>query len=162
MKAMTTRMFTHTGPRRGDVFAESSFAKQIALIEAGKLPRVIKAGNLESMRTWADVRDAVRAYFLLVTVNPQPGEYYNIGGSYSCTVAETLTHLLHLSSVPNIRVEIDEGRVRPIDADLQIPDTSKFRKHTGWSPEIPFAQTMEDLLSYWRQKVAQGRVFLQR
>ena len=114
------------------------------------------------MRTWADVRDAVRAYFLLVTVNPQPGEYYNIGGTYSCTVGEMLNHLLRLSSMKDIRIETDERRVRPIDADLQIPDTSKFRKHTGWIPEIPFAKTMEDLLSFWRQKVAQGRVFLQR
>ncbi|MEC7395680.1 MAG: GDP-mannose 4,6-dehydratase, partial [Pseudomonadota bacterium] len=80
MTVMTTRMFTHTGPRRGDVFAESSFAKQIALIEANLIPPVIKVGNLDSLRTVADVRDAVRAYFLLVTVKPDAGAYYNIGG----------------------------------------------------------------------------------
>ena len=95
---MTTRMFTHTGPRRGDVFAESTFAKQIALIEEGRIPPQIKVGNLESMRTWADVRDAVRAYHLLVTVNPTPGAYYNIGGSFSCTVGDMLRHLLSLST----------------------------------------------------------------
>src|ERR1700754_3429528 len=78
MKVMTTRMFTHTGPRRGDVFAESTFAKQIAMIEADVSPPVVKVGNLESLRTWADVRDAVRAYHMLVTVNPTPAEYYNI------------------------------------------------------------------------------------
>jgi GDPmannose 4,6-dehydratase len=70
MHIMTTRMFTHTGPRRGDVFAESTFAKQIAMIEMGMIPPVVKTGNLESLRTWADVRDAVRAYYMLVTVNP--------------------------------------------------------------------------------------------
>ena len=80
MTVMTTRMFTHTGPRRGDVFAESTFAKQIAMIEAGLIEPVIKVGNLDSLRTWSDVRDAVRAYYMLVTENPTPGEYYNIGG----------------------------------------------------------------------------------
>ena len=74
---------------RGDVFAESTFAKQIALIEAG-LQAVLKVGNLESLRTFADVRDAVRAYYMLVTENPTPGEYYNIGGTFSCTIGEML------------------------------------------------------------------------
>ena len=85
MTVMTTRMFTHTGPRRGDVFAESSFAKQIAMIEAGYIKEpIVKVGNLNSLRTIADVRDAVRAYHMLLTVNPTAGEYYNIGGTYTC------------------------------------------------------------------------------
>jgi GDPmannose 4,6-dehydratase len=150
---MTTRMFTHTGPRRGDVFAESTFAKQIAMIEEGLMEPVIKVGNLDSMRTWSDVRDAVRAYFMLVTINPTSGEYYNIGGSYSCTVRDMLNYLLSISTVKNIKVEIDPERLRPIDADLQIPDTSKFKNHTGWQPEIKFEQTMTDLLNYWRNRV---------
>ena len=74
LTVMTTRMFTHTGPRRGDVFAESTFAKQIAMIEAGLIPPVVKVGNLDSLRTFADVRDAVRAYYMLVTINPKAGE----------------------------------------------------------------------------------------
>lgn len=162
MKVMTTRMFTHTGPRRGDVFAEASFAKQIALIEAGHLPPVVKVGNLESLRTFADVRDAVRAYHLLVTVNPTSAAYYNIGGSHSCTVGQMLEHLLALSHRRDIRVEPDPERLRPIDADLQIPDTSKFTAHTGWKPEIPFEQTMRDLLEYWRERVANNPAFLAR
>ncbi len=162
MKTVTTRMFTHTGPRRGDVFAESTFAKQIAMIEEGHLPPVLKVGNLNSMRTWADVRDAVRAYHLLVTVNPIPGEYYNIGGTFSCTVADMLTHLLSLSKRKDIKVEIDADRLRPVDADLQIPDTTKFSKHTGWKPEISFEQTMADLLEYWRQQVRNGILYPQR
>ena len=162
MKVMTTRMFTHTGPRRGDVFAESSFAKQIALIESNAIPPVIKVGNLESLRTFADVRDAVRAYYMLVTVNPQPAAYYNIGGSYTCTIRAMLEHLIGLSKVGNIRVETDPERLRPIDADLQVPDTTKFREHTGWSPQIPFEQTMQDLLDYWRSRVAEGAVRLVR
>lgn len=159
---LTTRMFTHTGPRRGDVFAESSFAKQIAMIERGLIPPVIRVGNLKSLRTFADVRDAVRAYHMLVTVNPIKGEYYNIGGAYTCTIGDMLQTLLQKSSMKNIKVEVDTERLRPIDADLQVPDTSKFTNHTGWKPEIPFEQTMQDLLDYWRAKVATGQQFLTR
>ena len=162
MKIMTTRMFTHTGPRRGDVFVESSFAKQIALIEAGLIPPVVHVGNLKSMRTWADVRDAVRAYYFLVTVNPIPGECYNIGGTYSCTVEEMLDALIKLSTAGNIEIKPDPDRFRPIDADLQIPNTDKFSLHTGWKPEISFETTMNDLLHYWRDKVRAGGVYLTR
>lgn len=162
MKVMTTRMFTHTGPRRGDVFAESSFAKQIAMIEQDLLPPVVKVGNLKSLRTFSDVRDAVRAYYLLVTTNPIPGESYNIGGNHVATVGEMLDYLLSISTVPSIQVEVDAERLRPIDADLQIPDTSKFEKHTGWKPEISFETTMTDLLNYWRQRVKREGGFLSR
>jgi GDPmannose 4,6-dehydratase len=156
---LTTRMFTHTGPRRGDVFAESTFAKQIALAEAGYVAPVIKVGNLESLRTIADVRDAVRAYYMLVTCNPIPGEYYNIGGEYSCTIGQLLEFLISESTLSkSLTVEVDIARLRPIDADLQIPDTSKFFAHTGWKPEIPFEQTMLDLLNYWRDRIkTEGR-----
>lgn len=163
MKTVTTRMFTHTGPRRGDVFAESTFAKQIAMIERGLIPPVVKTGNLNSMRTWADVRDAVRAYYMLVTINPTPGEYYNIGGTFSCTVKDMLDFLVSISTkADEISVETEAARLRPLDADLQIPDTGKFTRHTGWTPEIPFETTMRDLLDYWRERVASGAVFLTR
>lgn len=162
MCVMTTRMFTHTGPRRGDVFAESTFAKQIAMIENNKLPPVVKVGNLDSLRTWADVRDAVRAYFMLVTINPTPGAYYNIGGQFTCSVRDMLNTLISWSTSPDIRVEVDPNRLRPIDADLQIPDTSKFCAHTGWQPEISFEQTMRDLLEYWRSRVRHNENFLSR
>ena len=164
MTVMTTRMFTHTGPRRGDVFAESSFAKQIALAEAGFIEPTIRVGNLKSLRTIADVRDAVHAYFLLVTVNPQAGEYYNIGGQHTAEIGEILNHLISLSPLKNdLKIQIDPDRLRPIDADLQVPNTSKFTNHTGWKPQILFEQTMLDLLAYWRDKVsAEGNRFLQR
>jgi GDPmannose 4,6-dehydratase len=164
MTVMTTRMFTHTGPRRGDVFAESSFAKQIAMIEADLIKPIVKVGNLDSLRTIADVRDAVRAYYMLVTVNPISGEYYNIGGAYSVSIREILNLLISKSSKKDeITIEIDVDRLRPIDADLQVPNTSKFEKHTGWQPIIPYEQTMEELLNYWRVKIAQqGNVFIVR
>jgi len=161
MHVQTTRMFSHGGPRRGDVFAESSFAKQIAMIERGLIEPIIKVGNLKSMRTWADVRDAVRAYHMLLTVNPTPGAYYNIGGDYSCTVGDMLETLISMSPMRPQIVE-DTSRLRPIDADLQVPDTSKFRAHTGWEPRIKFKQTMADLLAYWRTEIIRGRAVTYR
>ncbi len=168
MRIMVTRMFTHTGPRRGDVFAESSFAKQIAMAEAGQIPPVIRHGNLDSLRTIADVRDAVRAYHMLLTVDPVPGAVYNIGGTHTCTVKKILKHLVNLSTIqpdksdplPWRWVE-EKERLRPLDADLQVPDVSKFTAHTGWKPEIPYAQTMSDLLDYWRARV-KTQAFLTR
>lgn len=164
MTVMTTRMFTHTGPRRGDVFAESTFAKQIAMIEAEMIPPVVKVGNLDSFRTIADVRDAVRAYYMLVTVNPQAGAYYNIGGAHSASIRQILETLISMSSCTDkIKVEIDPDRLRPIDADLQVPNTTKFEKHTGWRPQIPYEKTMADLLDYWRERIRQqGNIFLTR
>lgn len=163
MTVMTTRMFTHTGPRRGDVFHESSFAKQIAMIETGLIEPKVMVGNLKSLRTYADVRDAVRAYYMLVTVNPVPGEYYNIGGSYTCEVGDTLNTLLSYSPMKDqIEVAVAPERLRPIDADLQVPDCRKFKAHTGWEPKIPFGQTMHDLLDYWRERIKRGERFLTR
>ena len=156
MKTLITRMFTHTGPRRGDYFAESSFAKQIAAIELGFQKKEVLVGNLDSLRTVADVRDAVRAYYLLVTKKPRFGETYNIGGNYVCKVGDILKYLIKISNVKNIKVKIDKDRLRPLDADLQVPDTSKFKKHTKWKPEIKFKKTMVDLLNYWRHKLKDG------
>jgi GDPmannose 4,6-dehydratase len=161
LKVLVTRMFTHTGPRRGDVFAESSFAKQIAMIESKKIKPIIKVGNLNSLRTFADVRDAVHAYYLLLTKNPKPGEVYNIGGTYSCTIREMLNFLISLSKIKNIKIVEDPSRLRPIDADLQIPNTKKFMDATGWRPRISFQKTMNDLLNYWRKRV-QNNNFLDR
>ena len=162
MKVLTTRMFTHTGPRRGDVFAESSFAKQIAMAEKELIPPIIKVGNLKSLRTIADVRDAVAAYYLLVTKNPLKGEFYNIGGNHTCTIEEILNYLISLSTLKNIKIEVDPERIRPLDADLQVPDTKKFKDHTGWEPKYTFENTMKDLLDYWRKEVAKGHKFLTR
>lgn len=154
LNVIVTRMFTHTGPRRGDVFAESSFAKQIAMLEAGILTGPVMVGNLESMRTVADVRDAVRAYHMALTMNPIPGAVYNIGGAHSCQVREILQALAALAEGgAHLRYREDPARLRPIDADNQIPDCTKFKEHTGWAAQIPFAQTMQDLLDYWRARV---------
>ncbi len=161
LNIIITRMFTHTSARRGDVFAESTFAKQIAMIEAGLIEQPIKVGNLDSLRTVADVRDAVRAYHMALTVNPVKGAVYNIGGTHTCTVGEILDTLIDMSTVSPINKEQDPDRMRPIDADLQVPDCAKFKSHTGWEPRIAFEQTMSDLLEYWRERV-KAHVTLQR
>ncbi len=149
IKTLRTRMFTHTGPRRGEVFVVSNFAKQITAIEAGLVPPVVKVGNLDSIRTFLDVRDAVKAYWLLVH-KCKPGEVYNIGGIETMTIGEMLDKLLELSSVKDIDIKIDPSRLRPSDVTLQIPSTEKFHKETGWKPEIKFEQTLKDTLNYWR------------
>jgi GDPmannose 4,6-dehydratase len=162
LNTQITRMFTHTGPRRGDVFAESTFAKQIAMAEFGLKNHTIMVGNLNSLRTIADVRDAVRAYHLLLTKNPSPGSVYNIGGTQSMTVGEILEFLLGESSIKDFKIEVDPVRLRPIDADLQIPNTKKFMDYTGWSPEIEPEQTLRDLLNYWREEIRLGRAVVNR
>ena len=151
IKTIRTRMFSHEGPRRGSVFVMSNFAKQVAMIEKGMQEAVVKVGNLNSIRTFADVRDTVRAYWMVMKC--PPGEVYNIGGNDTMTIAEMLRSLLQLSIVKPIKIEVDPARLRPSDVTLQIPDTTKFRKATGWEPEIPFEKTLKDTLDYWRLNV---------
>ena len=126
-------------------------------------PEIIKLIKKISKLAILNVRDAVRAYFMLLTVNPIGGEYYNIGGQYTCKVSDMLNFLISLSPMKDqIKIEVDPERLRPIDADLQVPNTDKFTKHSGWVPEIPFEQTMTDLLNYWRERINKGERFLQR
>ena len=150
MKIIRTRMFTHSGPRRGNFFAESAFAKQIAEIELGVIPGPVMVGNLESIRTYADVRDAVRAYWALLDFC-SVGEVYNIGGNRTLTIGEMLEILKSFASVP-IEHEVDPSLLRPSDVTLQIPENSKFRDETGWEPEYSMEQTMEDLLNFHRER----------
>jgi GDP-mannose 4,6-dehydratase len=149
IRTIRTRMFTHTGPRRGEVFVESNFSKQIAAIEAGVQAPVVKVGNLNSVRTFADVRDAVHAYWLLAT-KCRPGEVYNIGGNVTMTIGEMLDKLLAMSTVKNIKVEVESSRLRPSDVTMQIPCIDKFKAETGWEPKVPFEKTLQDMLDYWR------------
>jgi len=149
IKTIRSRMFTHTGPRRGEVFVVSNFAKQIAMIEVGLAEPTVKVGNLNSVRTFSDVRDAVRAYWLLVN-KCSPGDVYNIGGVETMTISQMLDKLLEFSTAKNIKVEVDPTRLRPSDVTLQIPCIEKFQNVTNWKPEIPFEKTLIDTLEYWR------------
>ena len=151
IKTIRTRMFTHTGPRRGEVFASSSFARQIALIEHGLQTPVIHVGNLKSIRTFCDVRDTVRAYWLLVNKCP-PGEVYNIGGRQTMSVGQMLDILLSMTD-RKIKIKVESYLLRPSDVTLQIPDISKFQKETDWKPKIALETTLKDLLNYWRKKI---------
>lgn len=151
LQVVRTRGFNHTGPRRGEVFVTSSFARQIAEIEKKKREPVIYVGNLEAKRDFSDVRDIVRAYWLSLEKG-ENGEVYNIGSGVSRSVREVLDTLLSFSKV-NVRVEVDPKRLRPSDVPILLSDSSKFMGLTGWKPEIPFQQTLSDLLDYWRERV---------
>ena len=152
IKAIRTRGFNHTGPRRGEVFVTSNFAKQVAEIEAGINPPVIRVGNLDAVRDFTDVRDMVRAYWL-ATQRAKPGEVYNIATGSGITIRAMLDKLLALAKV-EVKVETDPARLRPSDVEVLIGDSSKFRADTGWEPRIPFDQTLADLLDYWRARTA--------
>jgi GDP-mannose 4,6-dehydratase len=151
IKTIRTRMFTHTGPRRGDVFVVAAFAKQIAKIEEGLQKPIIKVGNLDSVRTFADVRDTVKAYWLLVN-KCDPGDVYNIGGNITMTIRDMLTMLLNKSyKLKDIKIEVDPNLLRPSDVTLQVPCVDKFVNKTGWKPEIEFDKTLQDTLDFWRE-----------
>lgn len=157
IKTIRSRMFTHTGPRRGEVFVVSAFAKQIASIELGLQDPVMRVGNLDSVRTFLDVRDAVEAYRLLVE-KCTPGEVYNIGGDRTMTIKEMLDLLLGFSTAKDrIKVEVAQELLRPSDVTLQIPSTEKFQAATGWEPTVPFEKTLEDTLIYWRERLKRER-----
>ncbi len=154
IKTIRTRMFTHTGPRRGDVFVMSYFAKQIAAAELKLKEPVILVGNLKSIRTFCDVRDAVRAYWVLVN-KCKPGDVYNIGGNRPMTVGETLEILLSFSKI-KFEIKVDPQLLRPSDVTLQIPCIDKFRNETGWEPGLPLERTLQDTLNYWRKELTRS------
>jgi GDP-4-dehydro-6-deoxy-D-mannose reductase len=148
LKTIRTRAFNHEGPRRGDVFVTSNFAKQIAEIEAGLKPPVLKVGNLEAKRDWSDVRDVARAYWLSVQ-HCKPGDDYVIASGIARSIKEMLDYLLSQTSC-KIKVEVDPERLRPSDVELLQGDASKFSNITGWKPRYTFEETMRDLLDWWR------------
>lgn len=166
IKTFITRMGTHSGPRRSDVFFESTVAKQIALIEANLQEPIIKVGNLSSIRTFQDCRDAVRAYYLLSQESEKGkvpfGEVFNIAGEEAFKLPEVIEILLSLSTRKDIKVQTDTERLRPIDADYQMFDNTKIRKFIDWKPEIPVRQMFKDLLEHWRSEIKRGRVPLNR
>lgn len=166
VRTFVTRMGTHSGPRRSDVFFESTVAKQIALIEAGHQEPAIKVGNLSSTRTFQDARDAVRAYFLLLEASErgdiQCGDYFNIAGEEVFKLPEVIELLLSMSTRKDIKVVTDEDRMRPIDADYQMFDNTKIKSAINWKPEISAQQMFGDLLKHWRNEIAKGKIPLNR
>ena len=130
----------------------SNFAKQLARIKAGLDEPVIRVGNLEAKRDFTDVRDMVRAYWLAVTKGT-PGEVYNIASGQAIVIRDLLDQLIALTDV-EVTIEQDPERMRPSDVEILLGDSSKFRADTGWAPEIPFEQTLSDIVDHWREKIA--------
>jgi GDP-4-dehydro-6-deoxy-D-mannose reductase len=142
------RPFNHIGPRQNPNFVVASFAKQVAEAEAGLGPPQVRVGNLEAQRDFTDVRDVVRAYYLAL-LRGEPGEVYNLGSGQAVRVKDILDFFLARSRVP-LQVVQEPARLRPLDVALSVCDPTKFRAQTGWEPEIPLKQTLEDTLDYWR------------
>ena len=149
---LRTRPFNHTGPRRGDVFVESNFARQVAEIEAGLCEPAMRVGDLKPRRDYSDVRDIVRGYWLLLE-RGQPGEVYNLCSGRSWAIQEVLDFLLAQSAVKGIAVKVDPIRLRPSDVMVLEGDPSKVEKATGWRAEITFERTLTELLDDWRERV---------
>jgi len=151
LQTIRLRLFPHTGPGRPPQFAASAFARQIARIEHGLDPPVIAVGNLEPIRDFTDVRDIARAYWAAAE-RGQPGEAYNVGSGRGVSIRDVLDHLLSRSTT-KIEIGVDPDRLRPADIECLVADTTRFAAATGWRPEIPLEQTLDDLLDWWRTTV---------
>jgi len=152
LKIIITRMFSHEGARRGREFAVSSFSHQIAKAELNGGPYEIKHGNLDSIRTYNHIDDAIEAYWLCSQGGGKYGDAYNIGGDQSCTVGEALDMLIAKSDKDFVKI-LDKHRVRPTDITLQVPDITKFRNDFGWTPKKTMDDIWNDLLEYWRKRL---------
>lgn len=148
MQVVVTRAFNHTGPGRGEMYAESAFAKQIVEIEMGKR-LVLSHGNLEPMRNYTDVRDVVKAYHLAIDLPP---DVYNICSDQNMTVGDML-EALSILSLSDIKTVVSPDLYRPYDFSFRPPSCSKLAQLTGWRPDVPFQQTMTDILAYWRTEL---------
>ena len=166
LKTFITRMGTHSGPRRSDVFFESTLAKQIALIEAGLQKPIVQLGSLNSVRTFQDTRDAIRAYYLLALKADAgdiiSGDVFNIAGEEAIKLTEVVQIMLSMSTCKDIKVVTSQDRLRPIDADYQMFDNSKIKSAIDWVPEISVKEMFNDLLNHWRHQISIGNIPLNR
>ena len=151
LPVVRTRTFPHTGPGRGAAFAESSFARQIAEVEAGRRRPVLEVGNLEAIRDFTDVRDVVRAYWALLE-RGAAAEVYNVCSGKGRSIGDILRALLEISGV-RADLKVDRERLRPSDLPSLVGNPAKLREATGWEPRIPLEQTFRDLLDHWRERV---------
>lgn len=156
LPTVRARSFNHIGPRQSDDFVASAFARQIAAIEAGLQPPVLRVGNLDAVRDFTDVRDVVRAYWLLLEKG-EPGQVYNVGSGQGRPIRWLLDTLLEMTSM-DIDVQLDPERLRPSDVPVSICDNRRLVAATGWQPRIDLRRTLQDLLDYWRREIAlEGR-----
>ena len=151
MELVQVRAFNHIGPGQASLFVVSDFCKQVAEIEKGLREPVIRVGNLQARRDFTDVRDVVKAYYLLACKG-KAGETYNVGSGHAVPISEILETIISKSAY-KISVEVDANKIRPVDVPIIEADISKINSQTGWKPEIPIVQTIEDTLKYWREHV---------
>jgi GDP-4-dehydro-6-deoxy-D-mannose reductase len=151
LEIVMVRPFNHTGPRQSPTFVAPSMARQIALIEAGRIEPVMRVGNLDSRRDFSDVRDIVRAYVALMKLG-KAGDIYNVGSGAGRTIRSLLDALRSRSRV-EVRVETDPERLRPIETSAVVADTTRLRRQTGWQPEVAFESMLDRLLDFWRTEV---------
>ena len=151
MQVLMVRAFNHIGPEQSSIFVVSDFCRQVAEIEKGLKEPVMYVGNLSAQRDFTDVRDVVRAYTLLIEKG-KPGETYNVGSGHAYEIREILDNIISLSTV-EIKVEIDQNKIRPVDVPIIEADVTKLMNTTGWKKEIPLEQTIEETLNYWRKKL---------
>ncbi len=151
LRTIRLRLFNHIGPRQTDMFVVPAFAAQIAQIEAGRQPPVLRVGNLAAERDFSDVRDVARAYEL-AALHGEVGAAYNVGSGRAVSVQRVLDILLTYST-RDISIEPDPSRMRPTDVPRVVCDSTRFRNDTGWEPGIPLEQTLFDTLEYWRSWV---------
>jgi len=150
LPAIRMRPFNHAGPRQAPHFAIASFAQQIARIELGKQPPILKVGNLQARRDFTDVRDIVRAY-LLAAEKGKPGEVYNVGSGTAPRLREVVDLLMGMTRV-KIKLEVDPERTRTAEADVYLCDAGRFQRLTGWRPQIRLQRMLRDTLDYWRHQ----------
>ncbi|MBQ6697292.1 MAG: GDP-mannose 4,6-dehydratase [Lachnospiraceae bacterium] len=151
LELMMVRAFNHIGPGQAPMFVVSDFCKQVAEIEKGLKEPVMKVGNLAARRDFTDVRDVVKAYVKLVGAG-MPGETYNVGSGDAKEIREILDLIISMSSA-DIKVEIDPNKIRPVDVPIIEADIHKIHELTGWEPQIPLEQTIQETLDYWRMHV---------
>jgi GDP-4-dehydro-6-deoxy-D-mannose reductase len=145
------RAFNHTGPRQQPSYAAPAFARQIALIERGRIAPEIRVGNLDAARDLHDVRDTVRAYRDVIA-RGKPGTVYNVCSGRAVPIREVLDQLVAMSRVP-LTVKVDRELYRPNDNPILLGDRSRIEREIGWNPVIPLEQTLADLLAYWRKEI---------
>jgi len=156
LNVVVARPFNHIGPHQNPSFALSSFARQIALIEAGVLAPEIQVGNLDAERDFTDVRDVADAYARLLDAG-QPGRVYNICSDTPHRIADLLAQLMAMALVP-VTLATDPTRLRPSDQPRMVGNSSRIRTELGWQPQWSIADTLAGLLQWWRDEVVAGRV----
>ncbi len=154
LKGFITRAFSHTGPRRGNIFSISCDAYQIAKMMNGDENRILGVGNLQTERVVMDVRDCVNAYYQLMITDESDGGVFNVCGDELRKMEYFTDKLIELSLVEDVVKEINPEFYRPIDIQIQIGDTTKLKSITEWEPDIDIDETMQDMLDYWVCKQA--------